>query len=284
MIQFIFNSLSSYDNFGIIAKTVNRPLLPAKRRSGVVIPGRHGTYDFSDDSYENVIIPVLIQYDNETFEDARIRARRISAWLGQKGASKPLIITDEPDKYYSAKIYDSASVQNIVNLAPGESTTINFECYPLAFSLTADSLGLRIIEPQIVQNNGTEKALPIITITPITLSAGMDEAVEVTGAFPNAPLDLETPQEWPPAIVTTLTNPAITIGGNTLVYTGTLTEGQSLIINTETYQATKGGTNVLASISGEWPVLEVGDNEISIADTTSEIGAAIELLFRKRWL
>ena len=283
MIQFIFNSLSSYDNFGIIAKTVNRPLLPAKRRSGVVIPGRHGTYDFSDDSYENVIIPVLIQYDNETFEDARTRARGLSAWLSQK-SSKTLIFTDEPDKYYLAKIYDSASVQNIVNLAPGESTTINFECYPLAFSLVADSWRDCLIEPQIIQNNGTEETRPIITITPIALSVEMDEAVEVTGAFPNAPLDLETPQEWPPTLVATLTNPAITIGGNTLVYTGTLTEGQSLIINTETYQATKGGTNVLATISGEWPVLAVGANEISIADTTSECGAKVELSFRKRWL
>lgn len=273
MIQFIFNSLSSYDNFGIIAKTVNRPLLPTKRRSDVVIPGRHGSYDFSDDSYENIVIPVLIQYVDETFEDQRIRARRIAAWLSQT-VFKPLIFTDEPDKYYSAKIYDSTALARIVELVPGESTTINFECYPLAFSLVADLWSLRVIEPQVIQNGGTEKTFPVITITPITLSGGMDEAVEVTGAFnPDDPL------------VQTLTSPvAITIGGKTLVYTGTLTEGQSLIINTETYQATKGGTNVLSAISGEWPVMEVGPNEISIADTTSECGAVVEVLFRKRWL
>lgn len=275
MIQIIYNNQHSYNNFGLIAKTVKRPLLPTKRRSDVVIPGRHGTYDFSDDCYENVIIPVLIQYVDETFEDARIRARRISAWLGQKGASKPLIITDEPDKYYSAKIYDSASVQNIVNLAPGESTTINFECFPLAFSLVADSWSNRLIEPRTIQNGGTEETYPVITITPVVLSGGMEEAVEVTGAFnPDDPL-----------LVTTLTSPvSITIGGKILVYTGTLTEGQSLIINTETYQATKDGTNVLDVVSGEWPVLEVGPNEISIADTTSECGAVVEVSFRKRWL
>lgn len=280
MIQFIYNSLYSYDTFGIIAKTVSRPLLPPARRSEVVIPGRDGSYDFSDDTYDNIIIPVVIQYADETFEDLRTRARRIAVWLRQ-ASYKPLVFTDEPDKYYLGKIYDAVSMEKIVNLAPGEIATVNFECQPFALSLVSDSWRERLIEPQVIQNMGTRKTFPVISITPIVPSGGMDEAVEVTGAYnPDDPLNDGT--NGP--IVTTLTNPAITVGDKTLVYIGTLTEGQSLILNRETYQATKGGMNVLGAISGEWPVLEIGDNEISIADTTSECGAGIEILFRKRWL
>lgn len=280
MIQIIYNSLYSYDNFGIIAKTINRPLLPAKRHTGIKIPGRDGTYNFDDDTYDNIVIPVVIQYVSDDFPDLRIRARSIAVWLSQS-SFKPLIFTDEPDKFYSGKVYDAASVEKIVNLAPGESATINFECFPFAFSMVADSWLDRLIEPQIIQNGGTRKVSPIIKITPVALSGGMDEAVEVTGAF-----NSEDPfgRGTSGSIVTTLTNPAITIAGKTLVYTGTLAGTQELILNTETYQATKGGTNVLGAISGEWPILEVGDNEISIDDTTSECGANIQLSFRKRWL
>ena len=126
---------------------------------------------------------------------------------------------------------------------------------------------------QVIQNEGTHKTYPVISITPVVLSGGMEEAVEVTGAF-----TLGDP------LVTTITNPAITIGDKTLVYVGALITGQTLIINGETYQATKDGTNVLSAISGEWPVIEVGDNDVSLADTTSECGAAVEISFRKRWL
>ena len=119
MIQIIYNALYSYNNFGIIVKTNNRPLLPPIRRSDVTIPGRDGSYDFSDGTYDNIIIPVVIQYINETFEDLRLRARNIAAWLSQTNF-KPLVFTDEPDKYYSAKIYDPASVEKIVKLAPGK--------------------------------------------------------------------------------------------------------------------------------------------------------------------
>jgi len=274
MIQLIYNSLYSYDNFGIIAKTVNRPLLPAMRRSEVVIPGRHGSYDFGDNTYDNIVIPVVIQYISETFEDLRTRARNIAVWLSQT-SYKPLIFTDEPDKYYLAKIYDAASVDKIVELVPGEKTTINFECQPLAFSITEDLWEDRITTvAKTIQNGGTYEAFPIIKITPIGLSGGMDRAVEVTGAFdPGAT-----------ALASTLTNPAITIGDKTLVYTDTIVAGQTLEIDTGAYQAVKAGSNVLSKISGEWPVLAKGSNNISLVDTTSECGAIVEMTFRKRWL
>ena len=111
MIQFIYNSLYSYDTFGIIAKTVVALFYP--RRLQVLTGPRR--FDFSDDTYDNIIIPVVIQYADETFEDLRTRARRF--W---QASYKPLVFTDEPDKYYLGKIYDAVSMEKIVNLAPGK--------------------------------------------------------------------------------------------------------------------------------------------------------------------
>ena len=275
MIQFIYNSLYSYDNFGIIAKMVGRPLLPAKRKQEIRIPGRNGTYDFGDNTYENVIIPVLIQCIADDFPELRTRARTIAAWLSQD-VYKPLVFTDEPDKYYLAKIYDSVSFDKIVELAPGELSTINFECSPLAYSIDEDMWLDQVVknEAQTIQNGGTYKVVPVIIITPMTVGDDEDIAVEVTGAL--NPEDGDT--------ITTLTNPALTIGANTLVYTGTVNEGETLRINTDTYQVAKNSTNVLANISGSWPVLAIGDNTISLVDTTSECGGNIQVIFRKRWL
>ena len=67
-----------------------------------------------------------------------------------------------------------------------------------------------------------------------------------------------------------LTNPAITIGGETLVYVGTVTDDQILTFNVEKYQATKNGSNVLNTVSGDWPMLEADNNGISVVDTTSD--------------
>lgn len=272
MIQFIFNSLYSFDNFGIIAKTVNRPLLPAKRRTNVIIPGRNGSYTFDDNTYDDIVIPVIIQYVSDDFPDLRLRARVISAWLSQVD-HKPLVFTDEPDKYYLAKIYDALSVEKIVNLVPGEKTTVQFECHPLAYSINPDVWLGQWAAEKIIKNGGTYETFPIIKISPVPIYNGMIGAIELTGAFDPAA-----------SIVTTLTNPIINVGSKTLVYTGTLTAGQCLEINTETFQAKKGNTNVLNNVSGDWPVFSVGDNVVSIHDSTSECGAAVEISFRKRWL
>ena len=174
------------------------------------------------------------------------------------------------------KIYDAASLEKIVELVPGESTTVNFDCKPFAYSIEEDVFLEVLVSGEAATtlvNEGTHETLPVISITAQTLSGGMDQAIEVTGAFDPAA-----------SYVVTLTNPAITIGSDKLVYTGTLTTGQTLIIDCEHYQATKAGANVLSNISGTWPVLAVGNNNLSIVDDTCDSGAIIEITYRKRWL
>ena len=128
MITVGYNALDSYADFQVIAKSVDRPILPALRKREMAIPGKHGTYSFGSDVYGNRIISVAIQYVGTSFNDLRLRARDIAAWLSQT-SYKELIFSDEPDKYYLAKIYDPVGLENFFRLG---KATVQFECQPFA--------------------------------------------------------------------------------------------------------------------------------------------------------
>ena len=128
MITIGYDALDSYDDFQIVAKTVDRPILPAMRKREMAIPGKHGIYNFGLNTYNKRIISILIQYVGATFNDLRLRARDIAAWLSQT-SYKELIFSDEPDKYYLAKIYDPVGLENFFRLG---KATIQFECQPFA--------------------------------------------------------------------------------------------------------------------------------------------------------
>ena len=128
MITVEYNELNSYDDFQTICKTIDRTMLPAMRKREMAIPGKHGIYDFGLNTYDKRIIPVLIQYVGATFNDLRLRARDIAAWLSQT-SYKELIFSDEPDKYYLAKIYDPVGLETFFRLG---KATIQFECQPHA--------------------------------------------------------------------------------------------------------------------------------------------------------
>lgn len=72
-------------------------------------------------------------------------------------------------------------------------------------------------------------------------------------------------------------NPSIIIGDQTLSYTGTIAEGEKLIINTETMEVELNGENVLGSFTGEFPVLQSGD-------TTVVAEPNVTFKWRGRWL
>ena len=128
MITVGYNALDSYADFQIIAKSIDRPILPALRKREMTIPGKHGTYSFGGNTFANRIISVAIQYVGTSFNDLRLRARDIAAWLSQT-SYKELIFSDEPDKYYLAKIYDPVGLENFFRLG---KATIKFECQPFA--------------------------------------------------------------------------------------------------------------------------------------------------------
>jgi len=135
MIGFTYNSKHSYNDYGIIAKSVNRPILPNLIKKELIVSGKSGSWDFNSNQYENRIITVDISDIETTIANLRINARVLAAWLSQT-EYKQLIFDDEPLKYYLAKVYSAVDFENIKRLGKGK---LIFECQPFAISTVAES-------------------------------------------------------------------------------------------------------------------------------------------------
>lgn len=164
MIGFTYNSIHS-STYGIVAKTINRPILPSLRKQELVIPGKHGVYNFGDETFDKRIIDVEIKYIGTSFEELRTRAREIADWLNAYSGTKNLKFDDETDKYYIAKIYSSIGLQNLFKV--GE-TTIQFECNPFAYSTTLRGVTATVTasgDIVTVSSSGTFNTPSIISLT-----------------------------------------------------------------------------------------------------------------------
>ena len=152
----------SFDNancaaFGIKVKHKSRPVLPAITDSYSQLPGRHGSYLFSGNLADRVIVIdcVLAQ---DTLENLRANIREIAAWL-YTTEKKPLSFDDEPGKYYMAKIDDSIDVEQTVTL--GEFT-LKFRCEPLCYGI--EQYVDFVNNTAMFTNQGTFEALPKFSV------------------------------------------------------------------------------------------------------------------------
>lgn len=211
--------------YGIFAKSVNRPILPSMRKKQISIPGRHGSIDFYNDTYDKRIIDVDIKYKSNTFAEMRTNARAIAMWLYTYSSTKTLIFDDEPDKYYNARVLSSIDFASTMKL--GE-TSIQFECQPLAYAVAASTQA---------------KAW--------ALDGDTDNYSNTANYSTNATITISG----------TVTNPQITNNttGLSMTISAALT-AQTLIVNTENYTIEIDGTNYLHKMSGNWFGLVTGTN------------------------
>ena len=70
---FIFNNKHSGD-MGVVFKSTDRTLLPAKRVTQYTIPGKSGTYDI-EDGYENREIVCTVAFVGDGYRYAGVRTR-----------------------------------------------------------------------------------------------------------------------------------------------------------------------------------------------------------------
>ncbi len=73
-----------------------------------------------------------------------------------------------------------------------------------------------------------------------------------------------------------ITNPSVTVGSSVLSWTGTVSAGQTLIIDTGKMAVTLNGSSVLGTYTGGFPKLQPGDTAVTA------IGQAI-IRWRSRW-
>jgi len=122
--MFSFNGISDID-MGVQVYGLNRQIRAAKHVVQTRIPGRSGTHDATDNSYDNITITMDCVYLGDA---APTFARQVAAWLSGSGA---LILDDEPDKTYQATVWSEISSDQLITI---REFSLEFTCYPFAAS------------------------------------------------------------------------------------------------------------------------------------------------------
>lgn len=275
MIEFKYNNRNSLSDFGIVAKSVKRPLLPTLKKNQLAIPGRHGTYNFDGNTYDNRIISVILQFIGQDVNDMRLQARDIAAWLSCD--YQPLTFDDEPDKYYMARVYDGVDLNTFARA--GEAT-VQFDCQP--FALYQISSG----EEAILDSD-----LPLdsdITLNPtepftVVISGNTTFDIDYIGT---QDIGLGSPDGSKFDIVITgnFTTLSITLNEKMINYTAAVS-GQTITINNVDATVKVGSVNALANCTGdltEFLKLIPGINTATITGTG--LNCSVLFDFRPQYL
>jgi predicted phage tail component-like protein len=159
---FTFNGTHSRD-MGVVFKSTDRTLLPAKRITQYTIPGKSGTYDI-EDGYENREITCEVSFIGEgyQYQGVRSRARAVAGWLSGEGL---LVFDDEPEKAYTAKVINGISIEQIAVTGKCE---VVFQSAPFAESLDYNQQAVGSVSlphTEQVNVNGSQETDCLIYIT-----------------------------------------------------------------------------------------------------------------------
>jgi predicted phage tail component-like protein len=240
--SFSFKGVDS-ESFGLICRSVKRPLLPGAKFARVEFPGTSGAYDYDHLEYQLRQVTMNGVYLGTSFNEMRSRARNIAAWLSSSTWGR-LIINDEPDKYYLAKVTGEIDLQSVLEAGAFEVT---FDCQPFAYS----------VDEQVA-----------------TFSGSMDDLGDYEN-FTNPGtrvINYRSPDGCKSIISATVQTdkPAsFLLNGKSLTYTGT---GGALVIDNVNMEATINGQNAFGNLSGNIDTfLEIvpGLNVMSSVDATN---------------
>ena len=159
MTGFTFNNTHS-SQYHAVLRSVDRTTLPPLKRRQLTLPGKHGAYDFENNTYENRTIDIEVFVKASSLQQLRSRIRALAAWLKNKGQIK---FDDEPDKFYTGRIYTQTPLNQ---LSTNGIVPLTFECEPFAYSETNTTEVTRIDEaPIFIFNNGSVETPAEYTIT-----------------------------------------------------------------------------------------------------------------------
>lgn len=227
MDSFNFKGIESTE-FNIIVNSLPPITKPTMRVEEITIDGVDGS-QYEELGYESYEKSIMI-----TLKENNVDA--IIGWLNGEGN---LILSNEPDKYYKAKIINQIDFERLLKFEPVE---VEFIVQPFKYSAVEEPIESESGDNIIVVNSGYEKAKPIITLR------GTGE-------------------------ITFYLN-------NMQVFKYTFDSDEEVIIDSEKQDAYFGEVLKNRNMIGEFPVFNVGNNEINIEGTLSYM----KIENRSRWL
>jgi predicted phage tail component-like protein len=238
---------------------VRRGLLGTRRDTYQEVPGRAGSWLFPEQPGDRTV-SVSVHLLGANFAARRAAVINLADWADAP-ASAPLVVDDEPDRYWDAKLTGPGDPNEWLETAAAD---LDFRAGPYAWGTTVsaetwtatDAVGHVWIVPDEVD------ALPVVEIT-----AGASSI--------------------PSFILTT--------NGDALTYGTALAAGAKVTISSVAYMVTTGAdpdptlvgyfnpaTVAMGAVAGTFPVLVPGSNTVTL-DTPAGQGAAVAVRWRRRY-
>jgi predicted phage tail component-like protein len=159
MLTFGGVAIPSYINVNSIEYTV----LPPISQKAINMSGRAGAYDYGIDLGQRTI-KANIQIIGVDEHDIIKKARTLASWLYYEDL-QPLIINDEPDKQYLARINSAIDISEIGRVGQGTLEFIVPSGYAEALTdKVVTSTPPDVFTPVQVTNNGNVTAYPVIDL------------------------------------------------------------------------------------------------------------------------
>lgn len=234
-----YNGIPSTDFPAFGCEVVKRTMFGKNRDVLREVSGREGAWRFGEKKgLRSIKVEAYILADSYPIE-RREDLVEIGDWLNVPQGFAPLIISDEPDRYYMATLANEVDIDEWRHLG---KFTLEFLADPHAYSLDPHSVDLEMESgiPELFVVEDRINAFPIVEITP------------VGGVLQGFTLNFN---------------------GFIMVYTAALAEDQTLTISSLSYTVTSGAstdiqltgafspeTIRMVDVSGEFPAI-LADNE-----------------------
>lgn len=157
--SFTYNGTVKPDWLYII-KT-HRPMFTPSEPKTLAVPGRPGVYHFGNErGYKEISFDVLIMATDDN--DLWLKIEWLTGWLDQ-GTKKPLVLNDEPGRYYQAIfISDAQDLEQFASMGTG---TIRFLVPEYKYGQRYSFDIRNITTPISITNRGTAPFHPYYTVT-----------------------------------------------------------------------------------------------------------------------
>lgn len=251
-----------------LVQKVTRSLVGAVRDVYQDFPGRSGSWAFpekpGDSSIKIDVVLVGEEQDGtapETaIENRRSSVRALAEWASSIGRV-PLVVDDEPDRYWEAKLAE----------APDPDEWLTKATVPLEFRAGPYALGLELSDETWTAEDDVDHVLTI------------PDAVE---AFPVLELEA-TDGDLPDGVI-------VTVNGVELVYAAPIPAGDFITISSVSYTVSTGPNGdadlsgdfdpdllSMALVAGDWPILQPGNNTVRIVTGGPDVDVVVS--WRRRF-
>lgn len=260
MDYFVFNGIKSTDK-NIVLLNYEPIFLPQRNIDYEFVSGRHGSIEYDDGTYQDIIIQAECSILGDSEEDVIVNARYARHWLSQKGQ---LSFWDEPQRFYIGRIVNQIPLERQVMWG---NVNLLFRCEPFAYFFKTMSEEIILDDNiPICEQITLDRATAIHQITgPTVIQVENNGAIElapfmkIEGSFDNLAIDSLV-------INKKLENDTLYIDNeNMLIYTKEL----------ETR------VNWMPYASGDFLRLKHGLNDVRI--NGSNLNFSLSYLSRERW-